>query len=54
MALGDYENDLPMLEWAGVSVAMENAAPDVKAAAAYTTTDNTSNGVARAIRRYAF
>jgi Cof subfamily protein (haloacid dehalogenase superfamily) len=32
-AFGDNYNDIPMLEWAGWSVAMGNAKPEVKAAA---------------------
>ncbi len=33
IALGDGENDIPMLRWAGLGVAMGNASPRVKAAA---------------------
>ena len=33
MAMGDEENDLTMLEWAGLGVAMANAVPKVKAVA---------------------
>ena len=52
MAIGDSNNDLPMLKAAGRSVAMGNAGPDIKAAADYETADCNADGVAKAIRRY--
>ncbi|MBQ2527954.1 MAG: HAD hydrolase family protein, partial [Spirochaetales bacterium] len=54
MALGDDYNDIPMLQKAGYSVAMENAVPEVKAAARYITDTNNNDGVAKAIKRYVF
>ncbi|MFT4246698.1 MAG: sugar-phosphatase [Pseudomonas sp.] len=51
MAIGDHENDLSMLAFAGVSVAMGNAIPAVKAAALHQTAANTEDGVALAIER---
>ena len=33
MACGDEANDLSMIEWAGLGVAMQNAVPEVKAVA---------------------
>lgn len=33
VAFGDSYNDLPMLEWAGLAVAMQNARPELKAVA---------------------
>ena len=53
MAIGDNDNDLPMLEAAGVSVAMGNASPAVKACAGYHTLPNHECGVAAAIRAIA-
>ncbi|MEV6953732.1 Cof-type HAD-IIB family hydrolase [Streptomyces sp. NPDC051183] len=47
VAFGDMPNDLPMLRWAGRSVAMANAHPDVLAAADETTLSNDEDGVAR-------
>lgn len=47
IAFGDMPNDLPMLRWAGRSVAMANAHPDVLAAADETTLSNDEDGVAR-------
>ena len=53
MALGDYDNDVSMLSYAGVSVAMANASEQARAAARYRTLSNDQDGVAYAIRRYA-
>lgn len=52
MAIGDQENDLVMLEFAGVAVAMGNAIDAVKAVADHVTTSNNEDGVAIAIERY--
>jgi Cof subfamily protein (haloacid dehalogenase superfamily) len=49
MAIGDSWNDLDMLEYAGIGVAMENAMPDVKKVAQYVTRSNDDEGVAEAI-----
>lgn len=53
MAIGDGGNDLTMIRMAGFGVAMENAEPDVLAAADYVTGNNNRAGVAEAIRRFA-
>ena len=51
MVFGDSLNDLSMLEMDfGATVAMENASPEVKAAAKYVTKSNNEHGVAYAIR----
>jgi Cof subfamily protein (haloacid dehalogenase superfamily) len=52
MAIGDQENDLVMLEFAGVAVAMGNAIDAVKALADHVTSSNNEDGVALAIERY--
>ncbi|GAO99439.1 Cof-type HAD-IIB family hydrolase [Fructobacillus ficulneus] len=52
MAIGDQENDLTMIEAAGIGVAMGNAIPDVKAIANEETTDNNHDGVGQAIERF--
>jgi 5-amino-6-(5-phospho-D-ribitylamino)uracil phosphatase len=52
MAIGDSRNDVPMLRWAGVGVAMANALPEVIEAAPFVTTSNDNDGVARAIERF--
>lgn len=49
MAIGDNENDLSMLSFAGVPVAMGNAPDAVKAAARHVTARNDEDGVALAI-----
>jgi Cof subfamily protein (haloacid dehalogenase superfamily) len=49
VAFGDYPNDLPMLEWAGRSIAPANAHPDVLARADEVTESNDEDGVALAI-----
>ncbi len=45
MVFGDYNNDLEMMTRATYSFAMENAHPNVKAIANYTTKSNNHNGV---------
>ncbi|MGM0137812.1 hypothetical protein IGI65_000214 [Enterococcus sp. DIV0755b] len=52
MAIGDEENDLPMIEYAGLGVAMENAVPMIKAAANVVTASNTDDGVAQVVEKY--
>lgn len=53
MACGDGLNDLSMLRFAGVSVAMQNAEPEVKAAADHVTAaDNDHDGVAEAVEKF--
>jgi Cof subfamily protein (haloacid dehalogenase superfamily) len=51
VAFGDYTNDLPMLAWAGTSIAPGNAHPDVLAAVDEITAPNDEDGVALAIER---
>ncbi len=52
MCIGDSENDLSMLKFAGAAVAMGNAREDVKAVADYITADNKHAGVAQAIYHF--
>lgn len=52
MAFGDGENDLPMLELAGIGVAMGNGSAEVKAAAGYTTDTVENDGVSKALRHF--
>jgi Cof subfamily protein (haloacid dehalogenase superfamily) len=51
LAFGDMPNDIPMLEWAGLGIAVENAHPDVIAVADETTAANDDDGVAIALER---
>jgi Cof subfamily protein (haloacid dehalogenase superfamily) len=53
MAVGDALNDLPMLQFAGLGVAMGNGDETVKAQADAVTTSNEEDGVAAAIEKYA-
>ena len=50
IAFGDSENDIAMLQTAGMGVAMANAAPDVKAAANRVTLSNNEDGIAFALK----
>ncbi|HEA9302746.1 TPA: sugar-phosphatase [Escherichia coli] len=52
MAIGDQENDIAMIEYAGVGVAMDNAIPSVKEVANFVTKSNLEDGVAFAIEKY--
>ena len=49
MAIGDNANDVDMLRWAGLGVAMANAAPTALEAADAVTDHNDQDGVAKAI-----
>ena len=53
MALGDNGNDVTMLQYAGVSVAMGDGSPEAKAAARFLTAPHDQNGLAQAVRQYA-
>jgi len=52
MAIGDAFNDISMLKYAGYSVAMGNAIPEVKEIAKFTTLTNIENGVAASIHEH--
>jgi Cof subfamily protein (haloacid dehalogenase superfamily) len=51
MAFGDMPNDLPMLRWAGRSVAVANAHSEVLAAAGETTASCDEDGVAQVLEQ---
>ncbi|MGO2696462.1 sugar-phosphatase [Bavariicoccus seileri] len=53
MALGDNENDLDMIQYAGYGVAMANSNPIVLKEANFITGSNDEAGVAQAIRKFA-
>lgn len=53
MAIGDGENDIEMLQLAGVGIAMGNALERVKEIANHVVSSNDDNGVAEAIERFA-
>ncbi|MCW2729616.1 MAG: family hydrolase [Mycobacterium sp.] len=52
IAFGDMPNDIPMLLWAGLGVAMGNAHPEAKAAADEVTAPNSDDGLARVLERW--
>jgi Cof subfamily protein (haloacid dehalogenase superfamily) len=52
VAFGDMPNDIPMLSWAGLGVAMGNAHPEAKAAADEVTASNADDGLARVLERW--
>ena len=52
MAFGDGENDIEMLTFVGIGVAMGNAGDAVKAAADYVTDDVDDDGIEKALRHF--
>jgi len=52
MAIGDSNNDLGTIEFAGLGVAMDNGTSQVKNIADHITDDNNNSGVAKAIHKF--
>ena len=52
MTIGDGNNDVEMLEFAGTGIAMGNGTESAKKAANYVTDTNENHGVAKAIEKY--
>jgi Cof subfamily protein (haloacid dehalogenase superfamily) len=52
MCIGDNSNDVSMIRWAGVGVAVADGVPEALAAADYVTDHSAKFGVARALRRF--
>ena len=52
VACGDGMNDISMIKYAGLGVAMENAYPEVKEAADVIVPSNDANGVAYVLEKY--
>lgn len=52
MCIGDSENDLSMIKYAGTGVAMGNASEEIKSVADYVTDTNVNDGVAKAINKF--
>lgn len=52
MSFGDNENDISMIEYAGLGIAMKNAEECLKCKADYITDDCDSDGVALAIEKF--
>ncbi len=51
-AFGDSENDLPMLRYAGTSIAMGNSNPKILPFCTWQTTDILEDGIARALEHF--
>ena len=49
-AVGDDVNDLPMIQGAGLGIAMGNAAPEVKAVADRIAPSNNDDGIVEVVR----
>ena len=54
IAIGDYYNDLEMIEDAGLGIAMGNAPDDLKEKADVVTSSNNEDGVYHALEKYLF
>ncbi|GGG15259.1 Cof-type HAD-IIB family hydrolase [Paenibacillus abyssi] len=54
MAIGNYYNDIGMLTYAGLGIAMDNSPDEVKAAAKAVTLSNEEEGVRKALLDYAW
>jgi len=54
LAAGDQENDRTMIEWAGIGVAMGNAAPSVQKVADWIAPPVTEDGAAVLLERFVF
>lgn len=52
LAIGDGENDIEMIQMAGIGVAMGNAIPKLKEVANYVAASNDEDGVAEAVERF--
>lgn len=52
MGFGDSTNDLPMLEYTGISVAMGSGNPDIFSSVDYVTAPVMENGIEKALRKY--
>jgi Cof subfamily protein (haloacid dehalogenase superfamily) len=54
LAIGNYYNDITMLQFAGMGIAMGNSPEEVKLAANAVARTNAEDGVARALREFAW
>jgi len=52
MAIGNYFNDLSMITYAGLGVAMDNSPTEVKAAADEVTLSNNEDGIHHILVKY--
>jgi hypothetical protein len=52
MAIGDGDNDMDMIQWAGMGVAMGNAPASVRAVSDYVADSVEVDGLAKVIERF--
>lgn len=52
IAVGDGMNDLPMIQYAGLGVSMENGDQELKKHSQYITSSNNSDGIAEVIEKF--
>jgi hydroxymethylpyrimidine pyrophosphatase-like HAD family hydrolase len=52
ICIGDNENDISMIEYAGMGIAMENGTDEAKKAAKFVTRSNNDSGVAYAVKKF--
>ena len=52
LAIGDQRNDIELIAWAGIGVAMGNAVPELKALADWVTVTNDEDGLAHALAHF--
>ena len=52
ICIGDEANDIEMITYAGLGIAMGNAIEELKDVAQYVTSDNDNDGVAKAIEKF--
>ncbi|MEQ8198981.1 MAG: HAD-IIB family hydrolase, partial [Clostridiaceae bacterium] len=52
ICIGDHENDISMVTYAGLGIAMGNAVDSLKKVADYVTDDNENSGVGKAINKF--
>ncbi len=52
IAIGDNENDISMIEYAGLGVAMGNGVDEIKSASDLVTSTNDEDGVAKILEKY--
>lgn len=54
ICFGDNYNDIGMIQYAGLGIAVENGVEEIKEAADYVTVSNNENGVAKAVEKFVF
>ncbi|MGL4739785.1 MAG: Cof-type HAD-IIB family hydrolase [Sarcina sp.] len=54
ICIGDNGNDISMIKYAGLGVAMKNGTEEVKSIADYITDTNDNNGVAKVVEKFIF